>query len=143
MTTPQTIAHNYTRLLTLWPKDALRPTQPFTTAILHRASRYGVSPPSSSSTPSTPPSSSSSPPKPSSTSPSAPATPTHEHPHLNALFSLLENRYTRKYPLSPGVLKPVSAPLHYENLMREIERAPGRSWWEAKIEAWRGKIRWA
>jgi len=26
--------------------------------------------------------------------------------------------------------------------MEEIERAPGKSWWSAKLDEWKMKIRW-
>lgn len=47
---------------------------------------------------------------------------------LNALSSLLEDRYTRRYPLSPRLRKPASDPEHYDNVVREFEEAPGRDW---------------
>ena len=40
------------------------------------------------------------------------------------------------------MFKPRSAPEHYSNLMAEIERAPQKSWWEAKVDEWKMKIRW-
>ncbi|KAF2024675.1 hypothetical protein EK21DRAFT_117522 [Setomelanomma holmii] len=132
-----TIAKQYTRLLALWPKDALRPNLPFTRAIEHRGLPYGVKPLES---PSDPPLSKTAPaatPAPVSTNPQL------EQAQVNALYSLLESRYSKKYALSPGVLKPASAPEHYENLMAEIERAPQKSWWQAKVDEWKMKIRWS
>jgi cytochrome b pre-mRNA-processing protein 6 len=58
------------------------------------------------------------------------------------LFSLLEDRYSKKYPLSQSVYEPRSAPDHYTNLMREIEKAPQKTWWQAKVDEWKMKIRW-
>ncbi|KAF1843817.1 uncharacterized protein K460DRAFT_408139 [Cucurbitaria berberidis CBS 394.84] len=136
-----TTAKQYTRLLSLWPKDALRPNLPFTRAIEHRAAPYGVQPLTpvphvdAKPTPSTPPH-----PKP---KPSAQPNPQLEQAQLNALYSLLEDRYTKKYALSPRVLRPTSAPDHYTNLMDEIERAPQKTWWGAKMDEWRMKIRWS
>ena len=72
----------------------------------------------------------------------SPANPQLEQAQVNALFSLLEDRYSKKYPLSSDVLKPTSAPEHYTKLMEEIERAPKKSWWEAKVDEWKMKIRW-
>lgn len=68
--------------------------------------------------------------------------PAQELAQITALFSLLENRYAKKYPLGEAVLKPRSAPAHYENLMAEIERAPGKTWWQAKVDEWKMMIRW-
>jgi cytochrome b pre-mRNA-processing protein 6 len=132
------IAKQYTRLLTLWPKDALRPNLPFTRAIEYRGQAYGVKPvepttnaPKAHATP-TP-----------ASAPASPRNPQVEHAHVNALYSLLENRYSKKYTLSPGVFKPTSAPEHYDRLMAEIERAPQKSWWQAKVDEWKMKIRWS
>jgi cytochrome b pre-mRNA-processing protein 6 len=131
------IAKQYTRLLTLWPKDALRPNLPFTRAIEYRGSPYGVKPLETATevskkeaTPAKAP------------APASPRDPKLEQTQVNALFSLLENRYSKKYPLSPGIFKPTSAPEHYDRLMAEIERAPKKSWWEAKVDEWKMKIRW-
>lgn len=134
------ISKQYTRLLGLWPKDALRPTLPFTRAIEYRGLPYGVKPlePPPEAT------QSKSAPTPTPAPPSAsPPSPQLEHAQVNALFSLLENRYSNKYPLSPGVLKPTSAPEHYERLLAEIERAPKKTWWQAKVDQWKMKIRWS
>ncbi|KAH9879807.1 hypothetical protein J1614_001831 [Plenodomus biglobosus] len=143
-----TIAKQYTRLLTLWPKDALRPNLPFTRAIEHHGSPFGVKPlPSSTSTSNSNSTSTSkstsNPPTPATPTTTTPPAPSHEQPQINALFSLLENRYSKKYPISQRVLKPASAPLHYTRLMEEIERAPRKSWWQAKVDEWKMKIRWS
>jgi cytochrome b pre-mRNA-processing protein 6 len=134
---PRKIAKQYARLLALWPQDALRPTLPFTRAIERRGLPYGLKPlepASEAPQPKTPP--------PATPAPTA-ATPQLEHAQVNALYSLLENRYSKKYPLSPAVLRPASAPEHYERLMAEIERAPQKSWWQAKVDEWKMKIRWS
>jgi cytochrome b pre-mRNA-processing protein 6 len=133
------IAKQYTRLLTLWPKDALRPNLPFTRAIEYRGLPYGVKP--LETNPEASKSSKVASPVPAP--PASPKSPQLENVQVNALFSLLENRYSKKYALSPGVLKPTSAPEHYDRLMAEIERAPGKSWWEAKVDQWKMKIRWS
>ncbi|CAO2656227.1 Nn.00g050300.m01.CDS01 [Neocucurbitaria sp. VM-36] len=135
-----TIAKQYTRLLALWPKDALRPNLPFTRAIEHRAAPYGVPPitpvpQDAKPTPSAP--------APSTPAPSTPPHPQLEQAQVNALYSLLEDRYSKRYALSPGVLKPTSAPEHYTRLMEEIERAPQKTWWQAKLDEWKMKIRWS
>jgi cytochrome b pre-mRNA-processing protein 6 len=72
-----------------------------------------------------------------------PQYPLQRRRRTRALFSLLENRYSKKYALSEAVLKPASAPEHYERLMQEIERAPGKTWWQAKVDEWKMKIRWS
>ncbi|KAF1839575.1 hypothetical protein BDW02DRAFT_584832 [Decorospora gaudefroyi] len=126
-----TIAKQYTRLLTLWPKDPLRPNFPFTRAIEHRGQAFGLQPTTPAST------------KSKSAAPSSPLNPKLEQAQVNALFSLLENRYSTKYSLSPRVLNPESAPEHYAMLLREIDRAPSKSWWQATLQGLKGKVRWS
>jgi len=125
------LSKHYTRLLTLWPKDALRPTLPFTRAIEHRAKPYGVKPltpiPQEAAASQVPVS----------------VSPQIENAQVNALYTLLENRYSKKYALSAEMFRPASAPEHYEKLMEEIERAPGKTWWQAKVDEWKMKIRWS
>ncbi|KAF2241996.1 hypothetical protein BU26DRAFT_524632 [Trematosphaeria pertusa] len=127
-----TIARHYTRLLSLWPKDLLRPNLPFTRTIEYRGAPFGVKPLSA-------------PDAKTDTIKAAPlanADPKLELANINALYSLLENRYSKAYPMSPGVLKPASNPEHYDRLMEEIERAPNKSWLSAKLDEWKSKIRW-
>ncbi|PYH89926.1 hypothetical protein BO71DRAFT_402644, partial [Aspergillus ellipticus CBS 707.79] len=47
---------------------------------------------------------------------------------LDALSSLLEDRYARRYPLSPRMRRPASDPDYYDNLIREFDEAPSRDW---------------
>ncbi|KAB5533459.1 hypothetical protein GE09DRAFT_1227475 [Coniochaeta sp. 2T2.1] len=47
---------------------------------------------------------------------------------VNALYSLLENRYKSTYRISGSLMKPKSNPTHYTDLMKELEEAPTRSW---------------
>ncbi|KAL2001659.1 hypothetical protein VTN02DRAFT_1442 [Thermoascus thermophilus] len=47
---------------------------------------------------------------------------------VNALFSLLEDRYARRYPLPHKLRHPASNPDHYDNVVREFEEAPSRNW---------------
>lgn len=142
------IAKQYTRLLRLWPTDALRPNLPFTRAIESRALPYGVTPLSSASNSGKTPKSTSAAPSKSDISATTasthaqPANPQLEIAQITALYSLLENRYAKKYPLSEAVFKPTSAPEHYTKLMEEIERAPQKTWWQAKVDEWKMKIRW-
>jgi cytochrome b pre-mRNA-processing protein 6 len=134
------IAKQYTRLLALWPKDALRPSLPFTRAIEHRASPFGVKAvESSAAAPKAP----SAPASATASTPASARNPQLEQAQVNALFSLLENRYSKKYPLSPAVFKPASAPEYYDRLMAEIEAAPNKTWWQAKVDGWKNKIRWS
>jgi cytochrome b pre-mRNA-processing protein 6 len=125
---------HYARLIALWPKDLLRPEQQFTKAIEFRGAIYGMER-------SQPESAKSS--KNSQVTPlPKPLDPKAELAKVNALYTLLENRYSKKYPISPAVLKPASNPDHYDLLMADIEAAPNKSWLQAKIDQWKMKIRW-
>ncbi|KZM20038.1 uncharacterized protein EKO05_0009814 [Ascochyta rabiei] len=142
------IAKQYSRLLRLWPTDALRPNLPFTRAIEARALPYGVDPvnrpeDSARSPPHTSPAPSKADVPPTTASTHArPANPQLETAQITALYSLLEDRYAKRYALGDAVFKPASAPEHYSNLMHEIERAPQKTWWQAKVDEWKMKIRW-
>ena len=134
----QTIVRQYTRLLSLWPKDALRPNLAFTKTLEYRGAPFGLKPAASAEKDA----------KPAKTdveasAPRSASDPKVELANINALYSLLENRFTKKYPVSPGVLRPTSNPEHYDRLMEEIKRAPTKSWLSAKIDEWRMKIRWS
>ncbi|CAD6455268.1 340cb978-78a1-406e-a15b-6d92b08687df [Sclerotinia trifoliorum] len=59
----------------------------------------------------------------------------------NALYSLLEDRYRGKYPLTSKTLKPTSNPTYYEDLVRELEEAPKRSWFQQQVNKWKGALR--
>lgn len=144
---PPQVAKQYTRLLRLWPADALRPNLRFTRAIEARALPYGVEPLNTPEESARTPGNTT--PVPSAADVPATTASTHANPspaqesaHITALFSLLENRYATKYPLSEAVFRPTSAPEHYSQLMAEIERAPQKTWWQAKVDEWKMKIRW-
>ena len=141
---PQTVAKHYTRILALWPKDLLRPNAPFARIIERRATPFGVKPISSPledvKRPASTDKTTGAAIQPAQVNVSSPQA---ELPQINALYSLLENRYSKKYPISPAVLKPSSNPEHYDRLMAEIERAPKKTWWQAKVDEWKGKFRWS
>ncbi|KAK2737242.1 hypothetical protein FQN57_000409 [Myotisia sp. PD_48] len=59
-----------------------------------------------------------------STPPEAPLLSTE---NINVLYSLLENRYQKKYPLTRKLRYPDSQPEYYDNLIQELDEAPSRS----------------
>ncbi|OCK73681.1 hypothetical protein K432DRAFT_364557 [Lepidopterella palustris CBS 459.81] len=136
------IAKHYARLISLWPKDALRPTVSFQSTLQYRASQFSPAPttatsssPNASSNPSPSPS-----PAPASLSKPDPKA---ELLNINALYSLLENRYSKRYPISPRLLRPTSNPTYYDDLIAELEAAPTRSWFARKMEGWKRMIRFS
>ncbi|KAI1478496.1 hypothetical protein K445DRAFT_320929 [Daldinia sp. EC12] len=46
----------------------------------------------------------------------------------NALYSLLHNRYKTMYPITGSLLHPRSNPTYFEDLVKELEEAPTRSY---------------
>ncbi|KAH0537456.1 hypothetical protein FGG08_005764 [Glutinoglossum americanum] len=115
------------RILTNWPTSALRPDLSFNSSMLARYLPQSQSPP-----PPLPPNSSSLPPAP------APS-----DRQINALCTLLENRYAKEYPVSDAFLRPAFKPTYYEDLLREIEVAPTRSWFGRMVNRWKGFLRFS
>ncbi|KAI4126526.1 MAG: hypothetical protein LQ347_004938 [Umbilicaria vellea] len=84
----------------------------------------------------------------------------------NVLYSFIENRYTKKvrmrrirglgvcklltliwkrsqYPITQNLTKPVSNPSYYEDLMKELQEAPQRSWLSRILNKWKGFLRFS
>ncbi|ESZ96798.1 hypothetical protein SBOR_2799 [Sclerotinia borealis F-4128] len=109
---------HYIRALSRWPKDALRPEAQFQDALRRRLARV--------------------------TAASAGTDTFNEKRELgqvNALYSLVENRYRIKYPLTSKIMKPASNPTYYEDLIKELEEAPHRSWFQQQVNKWKGALR--
>lgn len=66
-----------------------------------------------------------------------------EMKQVNALYSLLENRYAKTYPLPEHLRRPQSAPTYYDDLMRELEEAPHRSWIGGFVKRMKGMLRFS
>ncbi|KAL3470526.1 hypothetical protein BJX99DRAFT_47764 [Aspergillus californicus] len=112
---PQTVQTRLAHLLKHWPADPIRPSSvSVQTYLQSRLSQQ------SKDTTSTVPISDSS---------------------LNALSSLLEDKYTRRYPLSPKLRHPASNPDHYDDLIREFDEAPSRDWLGRLGKRLRGLLR--
>ncbi|KAL4776343.1 hypothetical protein BDW60DRAFT_82319 [Aspergillus nidulans var. acristatus] len=106
-TTTSRLAH----LIKHWPTDPIRPASVSVQTYLQ--SRLSSQPQAQDSSPST------------TTAASAKASAIPQS-SLNALDSLLENRYAKRYPLSEKLRHPASNPDHYDNLLQEFEEAPNR-----------------
>ncbi|KAL1617106.1 hypothetical protein SLS56_011148 [Neofusicoccum ribis] len=106
-----TIAKHYARITGAWPKDVLRPTVQFQDALKARAAAASSAPEA------------------------------QELRNVNALYSLLDNRYASKYAVSPALLKPRSNPSYYDELMVELSKAPDRGWFERWANKWKGFLR--
>ncbi|KAF2144454.1 uncharacterized protein K452DRAFT_284773 [Aplosporella prunicola CBS 121167] len=60
---------------------------------------------------------------------------------INALYSLLGDRYAKRYPANPAVFKPASNPAYYDDLIAELSQAPSRSWFQRWLNSWKGSLR--
>ncbi|KIW74751.1 hypothetical protein Z517_11521 [Fonsecaea pedrosoi CBS 271.37] len=60
---------------------------------------------------------------------------------VNALYSLLENRYANEYPIPQAVRHPKTNASHYDDLVRELDEAPGRSWFTSFWNRLKGSVR--
>ncbi|RJE27265.1 hypothetical protein PHISCL_00396 [Aspergillus sclerotialis] len=110
------------RILELWPKDNVRPESVSVQNYLKsHIDHLSDSPDKNAKSQST-------------KSPIAPSS-------INALNSLLENRYAKKYPLPPHIRRPASNPDYYDNLIKEFEEAPKRDWFGRLKKLIAGKIR--
>ncbi|KAG4439397.1 hypothetical protein IFR05_005146 [Cadophora sp. M221] len=120
---------HYIRALSRWPVDNLRPDCQFP-QIMRKRLEQRFPPASSQTTPSA-----------AQAVASSPIDEKLELEQANVLYSLLENRYARKYPLKGSLMSPKSNPNHYTNLIRELEEAPRSSWVERTIKRWKGFLR--
>ncbi|RYP58170.1 hypothetical protein DL771_011324 [Monosporascus sp. 5C6A] len=59
----------------------------------------------------------------------------------NALYSLLDNRYKKKYPITGSILKPKSNPTYYGDLLKELEEGLRRSWLDRMLLRVKGLVR--
>jgi cytochrome b pre-mRNA-processing protein 6 len=119
----QTAYKHYLRALRRWPIDILRPEHSFQATIRRRVDARLL--------------------RPQSPSTSQPIDETTELAQVNALYSLLENRYNKKYPISDSFLKPASNPTYYADLLAEIKEAPNRSWMGRMMNRWKGFLRFS
>ncbi|KAI0448786.1 hypothetical protein F5B21DRAFT_496533 [Xylaria acuta] len=100
------------RALSQWPKDTIRPEVQFQTVLQKRFEQPKLS-----------------------------LSEEEQLRQANALYSLLENRYKRTYPITGTLLEPKSNPTYFTDLLRELEEAPSRSWFERFWLRLRGVVR--
>ncbi|KAL1980376.1 hypothetical protein VTN96DRAFT_4220 [Rasamsonia emersonii] len=60
---------------------------------------------------------------------------------VNALYSLLDNRYSKRYPLPHKLRYPASNPGHYDAVVKEFEEAPHRNWLGRLAKRLKGMLR--
>ncbi|KAL7276887.1 hypothetical protein RUND412_000127 [Rhizina undulata] len=143
MSVKNSLYHQYRALIERWPVDPLRPTLNFQNFLRSRIDReFGRSVEHDATIPTQ------NTPGPATTGnaeeggkPVIKFSETDAHRQLNALASLLENRYVKRYPVTDHLLKPKAKPDYYENLLRELEQAPNRSWLQRMLNSWKGWVR--
>ena len=123
------VSRHYARILSQWPADRLRPEVPFQKLLQRRVD--GAPQPAI---------------KEANTAQAVPQT-THHDPkaemqEVNALYSLLEGRYSQLYPVSQRLMEPDSAPDYYTRLEKEIEEVPDRTWFGNMAKRFGGMFRW-
>ncbi|KAH6614483.1 hypothetical protein B0J18DRAFT_460218 [Chaetomium sp. MPI-SDFR-AT-0129] len=103
-----------------WPKDPLRPDCQLQDALAKRVDRpTGFAPPATGAT-------------------------TQEQADLkqiNALYSLLEDRYKTMYRAPESIMKPKSNPDYYQDLVKELEEAPNRTFLQRMGKKFGGMLR--
>ncbi|KAI0402271.1 hypothetical protein F4802DRAFT_576529 [Xylaria palmicola] len=100
------------RALGQWPRDTIRPEVQFQAVLQKRFEQPGL------------------------------AMPEEERlRQANALYSLLENRYKRTYPITGSLLRPRSNPTYFADLLKELEEAPSRSFLDRLLLRIKGVVR--
>jgi len=64
-----------------------------------------------------------------------------EMKQVNALYALLENRFEKEFPTPRQVRHPRSNATHYDDLVREMDAAPQRSWFTNTWNRIKGSVR--
>lgn len=64
-----------------------------------------------------------------------------EMKQVNALYSLLDNRFAKESPMPASMREPESSPTHYDDVLAESERAPNRSFMSKITNKLKGMIR--
>lgn len=64
-----------------------------------------------------------------------------EMKQANALYSLLEDRYSTTFPMPQHFRHPASRPTHYDELLQELEEAPTRGKFTSFVQRLKGRFR--
>ncbi|KAH0264993.1 hypothetical protein KCU91_g11709, partial [Aureobasidium melanogenum] len=115
---------HYARILSQWPVDRLRPEITFQSVLKKRLEAAPIATINETNTART-----------------QPPKPRNEAREVNALYSLLDNRYSSAYPLSNAMMHPASAPDHYTTLVKELDEVPDRTFFQRVASRFRGMIR--
>jgi cytochrome b pre-mRNA-processing protein 6 len=62
---------------------------------------------------------------------------------IKALDALLNNNYANTYPTPRAVRYPQSSPDHYDNVIKELNEAPDRTWAASFVKTIKGALRFS
>lgn len=110
-TAPQQISQHYSRLLSRWPADRLRPAERHFQRLLEKRIQ------------------------------AAPVGQRDEFREVSAAYLLLDNSIRSRYPLSESFMNPRSKPDHYTALAQELDEAPDRTWFAGWIKRMQNLVR--
>lgn len=105
------IAAHYTRLLRRWPTDRLRPEE----RTFQRLLQNRIQHPAQDTT--------------------------AAEKECNAAYLLLDNTFTKRFPLSDKIMKPASDPGYYARVEQEVHELPSRSWMGRMAKKLQGMVR--
>ncbi|GAB1316973.1 Cytochrome B pre-mRNA-processing protein 6 [Madurella fahalii] len=97
-------ARHFQGVLNRWPKDPLRPECQLQDVLAKRLEKGALAPAAKGA-----------------------AQGQADLKQTNALYSLLEDRYKTKYRAATKIFEPESNPAYYNELIKELEEAPNRS----------------
>lgn len=60
---------------------------------------------------------------------------------VNVLYSLLEDRYFKAYPIPTKLRHPRSMPTYYDDVLKEMDEAPSRTWFQSLMNRIKGSLR--
>ncbi|KAI1122286.1 hypothetical protein F5Y10DRAFT_254427 [Nemania abortiva] len=104
--------HLILRALSQWPKDTIRPEVQFQSVLQKRFEQ-----------------------------PKLNLSEEEQLKEANALYSLLQNRYKRTYPITGSLLQPKGNPTYFTDLLKELEEAPSRSFLDRLLLRIKGLVR--
>lgn len=55
----------------------------------------------------------------------------------------MTDEYRNQYPLSEKMMRPASNPNYYDGLLKELNEAPTRSWFQSMVIRWKGSLRFS
>lgn len=132
----QTVMKHWARIIKRWPIDKIRPESvSFQTMMQRRLERIN-NPSLNAAATSTKGNEAMI-----SAAPPAQFNEQQEMKQVNALYSLLENRYASTYPMPDQLRYPASRKTHYDDLLKEMEEAPSRSKFDSFIQRMKGRFR--